>query len=528
MRRLCTRSVFPLLRLAPAAAVGLALASAAVASSAAPVQDAPQASERRAMRLAEQALADDSLDALGAWIRLGEGTLFRATIGSLDGGLADGDSRFPAGALSEVLLAAAVTEAAAAHGQSLTAALEPLHPELPWPLEGLSLHALLAHCTGLATVDPSARAEPAAWPVDAGVPREDDGDDGDGDGDDGEQAAPAPQAPLWWQHVSQAPRDALPGTCFGWSDANLLLAHAWFEATTGSDLVGYLESSLAPRLGWDTRRVLAAPDADWTPVRPDLSGPGRALGALPPALGAGRLRLTLAELGGFADALFGGGLLGEEGTRALTADTRLDSGERTGHGYGVEHLRLGDYRGIGFGGRAGHGLVRVSHYPEVDATVVLLGVGAARSLEELERSLLRVLLDLPLDEPAGLPLSAEERTRYAGTYQIGCNQLVVLADGEGIALLAGDERLPLEFLGAHTFVARGGDVRLEFRLPDSGPASEFLLIWSGSQSIARRFGNGEGDRRDGTPRAPLRGDGCPPPVLQPEPRGGQPGIARVS
>lgn len=472
-------------RLAPGAVVlaaGLTLTSAALRS--------PEPQDGRALRaqsLCEKALEDERLDALAVWVRIGGETLYRGAFGSLDGRLADVGSRFPAGAVAEILLAGSVVEAAEERGQSLTEALEPLHPDLPWPLAELSLHGLLAHCTGLAALAPAVHAEPSAWPAEAGAPVD----------EEAEEGPPAPEPPAWWRHLAEAPRAALPGTCFGWSDANLLLAHAWFEAHTGRDLAGHIEGDLAARLGWDARRVLAPPDVSWTPVRPDLAGPGRALGALPPALAAGRLRLDLAELGGLADALFGGDWLGDVGTRALLADARLDSGERTGQGYGVEHLVLERFQGIGFGGRAGDGLVRVAHYPEIGATAVLLGAGAASSLAGLERELMRVLLDLPLEAPAGLPLAREELERYVGTYQVGCNQLIVLADGQGIALLAGDERLSLEFLGAHSFVGRGGDVRLEFRVTDDGPAREFLLIWSGAQSIARRFGAGE---RGGTPR----------------------------
>ena len=394
----------------------------------------------------------------------GEEVLARG-FGEIEGKAAGPDLRVPAGAATELLLAAAVVHAAEQAKVSLDRPLLELLPERN--LKGIeaTLHQLLAHTSGLAQV-PSARPGAAAA-----------------------DAESADKEPHWLAWLRESPRVADPDTCFAWSNADTMLAELWLVDTTGMDARKYVRKHLLKSLS------IAPPDdtepdpETWAALEVHLGQSIHPATQLPEHLAGVGLELSARELVTLLGAVQRRAIVDDTGTQRILDDVRLASGETTGHGYANSITWLDRAPGRAVGGAFRGTAMRLVHYPSLDLEVALLVHGGARSAASWERALTRVLFDLPQAEAADLPLSAEERDRLTGDYQIGCDRLRIFVEEDRLHLDTAEKQIPLAYRGGGVFTALdGSDVSLEFEFDGDGNALQFLLRSDGRHALARRFG----------------------------------------
>ncbi|HKX46932.1 MAG TPA: serine hydrolase domain-containing protein, partial [Planctomycetota bacterium] len=369
------------------------------------------------------------------------------------------ETALPAGGLVEVLLAVGVLRELATRDVALETDLRKLFPDAELPFEGLSLHALLSHTSGLPSL--------AALAPDVAPPDRD--------------------ALVEWLRSSVL--ESEPGSCFAWSTTDTLLAWAWLRRASEVDFDQYAAKHLFEPLGLASATFAEGSGLRFVDGVADLGRGEPFHYELLDLPGAARLRLSAPDVLAWHHALEDRALLDEASSRALLGDTRLADGSLTGHGYGVHRTRLDDFEGYCYGGGLGAGAVRVASYPELGLSIAVLAAGPLDSLAGLERAISRAVFDLPSPEPLDLPLEESQRARYAGVYQIGCDRLVV-ADEEGrLALALADETHPLRYQGGNEFAsAVDAGLRLRFVLNSAGEVVAFVLDDHGAEAIARRFG----------------------------------------
>lgn len=427
--------------------------------------DRSKAREERLRYLAEQ--ARDSQDLAGlAWVALvGGEELAGAGLGNFGGGKLDLDTPLAAAPLAELLFAAAVLQVAEERGIDPAAELSTLLAErkLEWP--GVRLHSLLAHTSGLPLV-------PATLPLEAAAPA----------------AEGQPVDPPWLAWLRTASPSAAPQSCYAWSNADVLLLDLWMQSVAGQGLPSYVQAELFPGLGWKDKRLTGQLAGIWLELAQD-QGLGRLERVqLPAELAGSELELSARELAAALRALSTGELLSERANEQLLADVRLPSGQRTGHGLGLAHVRLGEQPGLVVAGAAQGVNLRAVHYPGLDLTIALLAPARPTSLGALERALTRALFDLPQPERTDLPVSSEELGRLVGEYQIGCDSLLLSVDRGRLRLTGADLDRPLAYQGGGRYLAQdGADLEVQFDPGLDGPAHEFVLSIEGQQAIARRF-----------------------------------------
>ncbi|MBI1381100.1 MAG: serine hydrolase [Planctomycetaceae bacterium] len=402
--------------------------------------------------------------------------------GEIAGRPAGPDVHVPAGAATELLLAASVVHAAAKAEVDLRRPIAELLPKRDLKGLDVSLHQLLSHTSGLAQI-PTSRPQAASA----------DGQEGDGaqEAESGEETAAAD--PEWLGWLRDAPRLADPDTCFAWTNADPMLAELWLVDTTGMDARAYARKHLLSRLS-------ITPPADesgdpergdpesWAPLEVHLGRSVHPETHVPEHLAGVGLELTPRDLVGLLGALERRAILDEEGSQRMLDDVRLASGETTGHGYGHAITWLDRTPGRALGGTFQGTSMRLAHYPTLDLEVAVVVRGGTRSAAAWERALTRVLLDLPQADAVDLPLTEEERAQLTGEYRIGCDRLSVLLMDNRLQLRTPREEIALAYLGGGVFTALdGSDVRLEFRFGSDGRAVEFLLETDGRHSLARRF-----------------------------------------
>jgi hypothetical protein len=96
----------------------------------------------------------------------------------------------------------------------------------------------------------------------------------------------------------------------------------------------------------------------------------------------------------------------------------------------------------------------VTHYPDDDASIVVLANADGELAGEIEYRVARIVLGTP--PPTVVALTPEERNRFAGKYQGGRGDVTLIArDGTFILEGAGESPIKLIHLGGDTFAEEG-------------------------------------------------------------------------
>ena len=145
----------------------------------------------------------------------------------------------------------------------------------------------------------------------------------------------------------------------------------------------------------------------------------------------------------------------------------------------------------------------MAYYPEDGLSVAVLVNTNTPKAEVVQHAVARAALGMERLVPTNLPLTAEDRAQYVGTYDLGPIQLRVFEDGERLLLQpSGQATVLLLFQGDGVFLADvGRPARFEFRV-EEGRATG-LTLYQGSQELeAHRIEEWGGPSPSGAPYGP--------------------------
>ncbi len=163
------------------------------------------------------------------------------------------------------------------------------------------------------------------------------------------------------------------------------------------------------------------------------------------------------------------------------ATASVNTGERSGYGIGWSDVRNEKgLRMVRHGGGMGGVSTTLILLPEENAAIVVLGNASSSAPGEIANQILAALVpdkvDPPSEEPSGheVQLSAAERSKYLGTYDLGEMQFRVFEGNRGLMIESAEGNSPLTYQGNDTFiVALAPSMRLTFEL--RGTASAIIV-----------------------------------------------------
>lgn len=278
--------------------------------------------------------------------------------------------------------------------------------------------------------------------------------------------------------------DSDPGSCFAYSESNTFLAGQLVERVGQAKLDETLARVVLEPLRLTSTSFRTSPEDQRTTV--ELIGERREL-ALSRLAGWPEVYTTLEDLLAFARAVDAGALIGVEGRRLATEALRA-KGEDLPFTHGFARSLLASHPSLSFGGSTERGSVFVAWYPDAHLALALATGADTDVLPQLERRLARACLRLPEPGIVDLPIDAEHRAPYLGSYYIGCTRVELEDDGERLVFVTPfDERHALRYQGGQRFVSLGDpDLSLEFSV-ERGRAQSFLLMRRGTQTVGRRI-----------------------------------------
>lgn len=302
---------------------------------------------------------------------------------------------------------------------------------------------------------------------------------------------PVPRAAVL-DTLQRHPFDFFPGEAYRYSSSGYYLLGVILEEVTGESYAQHLEVSLFEPLGLDDTGYCgyggAEVPAGYRTVGDDLEAvvleDSDFLG------GSGGLCSTGADLVNWMQALATGRVIAPTSYALMTTPTVLPSGDTVPYGFGLDIEALEHHRVIAHGGQIGGFNARMAYYPAEGLSVAVLVNTNTPKAELVQNAVARAALGMDRLVPTNLPLSAEERGQYLGTYDLGPIQLRVFEDGERLLLQpSGQATAVLLFQGDGVFLADvGRPARVEFSF-EEGRATG-LTLYQGSQQLeAQRIEN---------------------------------------
>lgn len=460
----------------PAAALGLALATAALAATpmaGAHELDALQASPQDDPVQALDSLAHDAVES-GATVGLGLGVyrdgepVLSEGYGKADvenGVQATDSTVFRVGSVTKQFTAAAILKLGEDGALSLDDPITEFLPDYPEPGRDITVHHLLNHTAGIPNY-----TDMEAWQE---LMRHDLGHD--------EMLDVFADEPLEFE----------PGESFAYSNSGYYLLGLVIEEASGMAYDAYLqETFFEPLELGDTRYCWESPVIPNRArgYQPAAAGEGEngIRNADPVSMGqpyaAGALCSSVRDLARWTEALHGGEVLAPESYDRMTTAAEMPEGARMEYAYG---LILSDLEGIG---RIGHGggipgfNAQLTYYPDEELTVVTLVNLGGSAADEVAESAGQLVLGVEMPEVEDLPLEEGAPQRYVGTYDVQVLELEIFEeDGELMAQGEDQQAFRLLYQGDHEFRASfDPSVRLVFAVEDDR-AESVTLHQAGAQ-----------------------------------------------
>lgn len=260
--------------------------------------------------------------------------------------------------------------------------------------------------------------------------------------------------------LSNKPLHFAPGSRFEYSNSNYYLLGVILERTTGQPYAAYIRQHLIQPAGL-TGTTYCGPGA--TAPTQGYNAAGKELRAAPPLqvdwpYAAGALCSTVTDLAAWSRALSRGRIISPALYQRMASPTILQVGDKIAYGLGLRIDTLTGYPRVWHGGELSGYTATLSRYPEDSLTIVILtNRGANPTVPELERKIALRVLGIP--EPETVALTASERARYVGEYEMNTEsstvsfRIVEQADQLMIEV-SGKPALPLSYRGENRFVLK--------------------------------------------------------------------------
>jgi len=251
---------------------------------------------------------------------------------------------------------------------------------------------------------------------------------------------------------------------------------------------------------------LGLPDTRWCDVKPVIARRARgyepdgrnfrnaAFLAMSQPFSAGALCSTVGDLAKWNSLLHGGKVVSATSYAAMTTPEGAAASGRTRYGFGLAPDTLGGRTMIQHGGGINGFLSENAWFPESRTSVTVLTNTGRGSPGKLMRQVARAALGIPLVQPpARITLSAAERARYVGDYDLSLPTGALLfqvteKEGELFGRLDAPGQGTFAFVpyADHTFGAEADDsLRLIFTM-DGARAGGFTLQQGGGAMQAKR------------------------------------------
>ncbi len=281
----------------------------------------------------------------------------------------------------------------------------------------------------------------------------------------------------------QSPVDFAPGTRWSYSNTNYTILALLVERLTGTPYEVALTERLFQPLGLSSLRQCTP-----LPV-----GPGEARGHVlrknkvaPSApenmnwiRGDGGICGSALDLARWTRLLATGRVVSSQSQALMAAPTRLTDGREVEYGFALSLVEPDGRRKVAHGGAMLGFSAMAAYYPDTALTVVVLTNRGDVRTESIERKIARRLLGLPPPVLRDRSLTAEQRQRFVGRYDIGVFEVSV-SERDGRLWLQMPRPGPttaLVHLGNGEFVGEADPDAYGLVLsPGEGSAQELLLL----------------------------------------------------
>jgi CubicO group peptidase (beta-lactamase class C family) len=230
-------------------------------------------------------------------------------------------------------------------------------------------------------------------------------------------------------HIRGEPLGFAPGERWAYSNSSYTLLAAIIEQVTGARYERFLEQEFFREIGLDIWHCTSWPDGP-----NEAHGYAHIDGAIRPAApenmnwarGGGGLCANAIDLARWGHALASGRIVSKPSFAMMTSRRATADGLSPDYGFGLSLIDLEDHARVAHTGAIGGFAAALAHYPEEDLTIALLGNLEGAPLEAIEKRLARAALGIDAPRYTPQPLTAAERRRLAGTYDIGVFEVGVL------------------------------------------------------------------------------------------------------
>jgi D-alanyl-D-alanine carboxypeptidase len=296
-----------------------------------------------------------------------------------------------------------------------------------------------------------------------------------------------------------------PGSRWSYSNSGYYLLGLIVERVSGKSYYDYVHDDILQPLG--ITRVWSGDDREIVPMR--VHGYDWGAHGLENAtpwfylvpFSAGSLLTTSEELARYRRAMFTSPAVPARVRELMTTEVPLTDGESTGYTLGaIEKSQFGGnfkyaHSGEIWGYAASH-----AYYPTRDTTIVVLTnrKGSLLTPVSLERSIARILFDIPAPVIEDKKLSAKDAMRYSGLYTLGIKRIgpptLSFADRNGRLYFAfgtvsdPEKMIKLDRAGPDRFVL-ADDPETSFEFTSSAPrapANQVVLEALNGQFAATR------------------------------------------
>ena len=209
---------------------------------------------------------------------------------------------------------------------------------------------------------------------------------------------------------------------------------------------------------------------------------------------AGALCMSVSDFLRWQSALMRGKIVSPTSLALMTGPESLSSGAKTGYGMGLAPGKVGNHVTVQHGGSINGFSTQQYWFPAESLSVVVFVSSEATNPDGLANNLASAVLGLPVlpYKPPTVPLTAADRAKYEGTYEIVTpdgNTMVVKLFSEGDTMMGqpeGQGKTPLRYIGDDTFGADfDASLRLRFKV-DGGRAVGGTLEQRGASMPVKR------------------------------------------
>lgn len=202
------------------------------------------------------------------------------------------------------------------------------------------------------------------------------------------------------------------------------------------------------------------------------------------ARGDGGLCMDVIDLARWMRALTHGRVVTPDSYKAMTTPRALDGGRTAAYGFGLAMVPLDGRTRIAHNGAMGGFTGTVAYYPGADVTIALLANRGGLLADGIEKSIARAVLGMPPPAVTPVALTAEERSRLLGRFDIGVFDVTV-TDRDGTVWMETPRPGPtaeLVYLGGGRFVGREQPDAVEVRID----GDEAIVLMGGMHWYGRR------------------------------------------